>query len=52
MLRANKVCLVRPFISKNEESGIPLNILILASCLENEGYNIVIKDYDYLNKFF
>lgn len=48
MLRANKVCLVRPFISKNEESGIPLNILILASCLENEGYNIVIKDYDYL----
>ena len=46
----NEVCMVRPFLTKNEEAGIPLNLLILAKVLKNINIDVVIKDYDYLKK--
>ncbi|GET41309.1 B12-binding domain-containing radical SAM protein [Microseira wollei] len=45
-----KVCLVRPLLSPTEFNGYPLNLLILASSLRNDGHSIEICDYDYLKE--
>lgn len=41
-----RICLVRTACSTFSEPELPLNFLILGSCLENEGYNVELRDYD------
>lgn len=42
-----KVALVRPLLSGNVFNGYPLNLLILASAIRNEGHEPILYDYDY-----
>ncbi|MGL5714497.1 MAG: B12-binding domain-containing radical SAM protein [Paraclostridium sp.] len=47
----SKICLVRPIITPYDPSGMPLNLLILATELINNGHEVIIKDYDFLKEF-
>jgi len=48
MPKSKTVCLVRPLLSKYEQSAYPMELLILASAIRKEGFNPTIIDFEYL----